>query len=58
VRGTKLILCLIYFFVGTHGRADRDGPFRLCVQFSEFTAKLDDGCSVDVPWKSDEWVVD
>ena len=53
-----MILCLIYFFVGTHGRVDRDGPFRLCVQFSEFTAKLDDGCSVDVPWKSDEWVVD
>ena len=37
---------------------DPDGTFRLCVQFSPFIAKLNDGCSVDVPRKCDEWVVD
>lgn len=30
----------------------------MCVQFSQFTAKFNDGCSVDVPRKYDEWVVD
>ena len=37
---------------------DPDGAFRLCVQFSPFKAKLNDGYSVDVPRKCDEWVVD
>jgi hypothetical protein len=37
---------------------DPDGAFRLCVQVSQFEAILDDGSSVDVPRKYDEWVVD
>ena len=43
-----------------HGRIDLDpnGAFRLCVQFSQFTAKLNIGCSVDVPQKLFEWAVD
>lgn len=35
-----------------------EAAFRLCVHFSEFTAKLDDGCCVDVPQNYDEWTVD
>ncbi|CAO2204399.1 unnamed protein product [Urochloa humidicola] len=37
---------------------DPDAEFRLCVQMSRFTAMLDDGSTVDVPRKYDEWVVD
>jgi hypothetical protein len=52
--------CVSFIFLLVPGRVDSDvdGEFRLCVQFSPFTAKLDDGCSVDVPRKCDEWVVD
>ena len=46
------------FFVGTHGRVDPDDAFRLCILFSQLTAKFNDGRSVDVPRKCDEWVVD
>jgi hypothetical protein len=53
-------LSCVSFFLLVPGRVepDVDGEFRLCVQFSPFTAKLDDDCSVDVPRKCDEWVVD
>lgn len=37
---------------------DPDGAFRVCVQFSQFTAKFNDGSSVLVARKYDEWVVD
>lgn len=37
---------------------DLDAAFRLCVQISSFSAKLDDGSCVDVLRKCDEWVVD
>jgi hypothetical protein len=37
---------------------DPDAAFRLCVQVSRFKAILDDGSSVDVLRKYDEWVVD
>ena len=37
---------------------DPDGAFRLCVQFFQFTAKLNNGFSVDVPQKLFEWAVD
>ena len=49
-----------FYFLLVPGRIDPDsvGEFRLCVQFSPFTAKLNDGYSVDVPRKCDEWVVD
>ena len=40
------------------GRVDPDGAFKLCVQVSPFTAKLDNANSVDVQRKYDEWVVD
>jgi len=57
--GAQSKLCLFYFLL-VSGRIDPDpdGEFRLCVQFSLFTAKLDDGRSVDVLRKCDEWVVD
>jgi len=57
--GAQSKLCLFYFLL-VSGRidSDPDGEFRLCVQFSPFTAKLDDGRSVDVLRKCDEWVVD
>ena len=53
-----MIFVSLLFFVGTHDRVNRDGTFRLCVQFSRFTAKFNDGCSVDVSRKYDECVVD
>ena len=28
------------FFVGTHGRVDPDGTFRLCVQFSQLLSSM------------------
>ncbi|CAL5018264.1 unnamed protein product [Urochloa decumbens] len=37
---------------------DPDAAFKLCVQVSRFTAMLDDGSTVDLPRKYDEWVVD
>lgn len=40
------------------GRIDPDGAFRLCVQISQFTAKIDDGTTVDMQRKYDEWIVD
>lgn len=40
------------------GRIDPNDAYRLCVQFSRFTAKLDDGSFVDVPRKYAEWTVD
>ncbi len=39
-------------------RIDPDAVFRVCVQFGQFTAKLDDGTCVHVPRKCLEWVVD
>ena len=56
--GHKIDFVSHLFIVGTHGRVDPDSAFRLCVQFSQFTAKFNDGHSVDVPRKCDEWVVD
>jgi len=44
------------FFV--HGRIDPDAAFRLSVQISQFSTKLDDGSSVEVQRKCFEWVVD
>jgi hypothetical protein len=37
---------------------DPDAEFRVCVQFSQYIAKLDDGSFVHVPRKYEEWVVD
>jgi len=48
---------LLFFFVALV-RIDPDVAFRLCVRTSQFSAKLDDGSSVDVPRKCVEWVVD
>jgi hypothetical protein len=52
--------CVSFIFLLVPSRVDPDvdGEFRLCVQFSPFTAKLDDGCSVHMLRKCDEWVVD
>ena len=55
--GHKLIVCLLIFLL-VHGRIDMEAAFRLCVQISQFTTKLNDGCSIDVPQKYDEWTVD
>jgi hypothetical protein len=44
------------FFV--HGMIDLDVAFRLFVQISQLSAKLDDGSSVEVQRKCFEWVVD
>ena len=48
----------LLFFFGALVRIDLDVAFRLCVRTSQFSAKLDDGSSVDVPRKCVEWVVD
>jgi hypothetical protein len=40
------------------GRIDPDAACRLCVQISQFSAKLDDGTCVAVPRKYVEWTVD
>jgi hypothetical protein len=39
-------------------RIDPDATFKLCVQISQFSAKLDDGNCVLVPRKYVEWTVD
>jgi hypothetical protein len=39
-------------------RIDPDATCRLCIQISQFTAKLDDGICVVVPRKYVEWIVD
>jgi hypothetical protein len=41
-----------------YDRIDPDAEFRVCVQFSQYIAKLDDGSFVHVPRKYEEWVVD
>jgi hypothetical protein len=48
----------LLFVLLVHGRINTEAAFRLCVHIYEFTAKLNDGCSVDVPQKYDEWPVD
>jgi hypothetical protein len=48
----------ILFVLLVHGRINAKAVFILCVHISEFTAKLNDGCSVDVPQKYDEWTMD
>jgi hypothetical protein len=40
------------------GMIDLDAAFTLCVQFSQFTTKLDDGSYVGVPCKYSGWGVD
>jgi hypothetical protein len=48
----------LLFVLLVHGRINTEVAFRLCVHIYEFTAKLNDGCSVDVPQKYDEWPID
>jgi hypothetical protein len=48
---------MLIFFV-LLGRIDSEATFTLCVQFSQFTTKLDDGSILDMPRKYSEWVVD
>lgn len=47
--GTSLIC--VNFVLLVHDRVNPEALFRLCVQLSQFTVKLDDGFYVDVPRK-------
>lgn len=58
---TYLVLKLMdisLFFLSIYDTIDPDAEFSVCVQFSQYTAKLVDGNFVHVPRRYEEWVVD